>query len=345
MGFIDDVSAQPAVLRELVSAYRGTLAADLDRAAGLVAAAQDQPLVVTGMGSSLSAGRTLDRSTRQVILEDAGELLHYGIGAAAAAGAVIAVSQSGRSYETVAVVERLRALGAQAPVIAVCNDPASPLAGMADVALPMLAGTEANVATKTYVAAIAVLLMLQRGACDAALASDLLAAAAEMERLNASDAAGEVCRRMAGCRAVVFVGRGPGLGAAAYAALTSKESAAIPTEALAGGAFRHGPMELAGPGAGIVVVAPDGPTSGLATSLAVETAELGSPTWLIGGGVADAGVALPDGLHHTPLAPLPEALAALAAVVPLQHLAAGLARFVGREPGRTLVASKVTDRE
>ena len=56
-------------------------------------------------------------------------------------------------------------------------------------------------------------------------------------------------------------------------------------------------------------------------------------------------ILLAIGLLVTPLPELPEALAALAAVVPLQVAAAGYARAAGREPGMTRIATKVTDRE
>ncbi len=68
---------------------------------------------------------------------------------------------------------------------------------------------------------------------------------------------------MTGCSALVVVGRGPALSAADYGALILKETAAIAAECLAGGSFRHGPLEVAGAAVGVVVLAPTGPTSGL----------------------------------------------------------------------------------
>mgnify|MGYP003336748284 FL=1 len=257
-------------------------------------------------------------------------------------GAVVAFSQSGRSYETVAAVERLRGLAPALPAVAVVNDLASPLAAAADVALPLLAGSEANVATKTYVASVGVALMLARGGLDDALASDLLRAADAMEALAASGAGEAGAAFLGDCPGMIVIGRGPALGAAHYAALTTKESAARSVEAMTGGAFRHGPLELVGATTGVVVIAPDGPTTTLGAALARETAGLGSPTWLIGGPADGTGA---PRLLVTPLPELPEALAALAAVVPLQVAAAGYARAAGREPGMTRIATKVTDRE
>jgi len=344
MPFTDDVRGQPAVLRRLVEAYGGHQAATLARAVAVLEGAGDRPLLVVGMGSSLFAGRVLARDgNRLVVLEDAGELLHYGLGTARGAGAVLAISQSGRSYETVAVVERIRRSAPTIPVVALVNEPDSPLGAAADVVLPLLAGAEASVATKTYTAAVAILLILEAGGLDARLAADLQRTADAMDALAASGAAEAAADLLAGCAALVMVGRGPSLGSAEYAALTTKECTAQPAEAMSGGAFRHGPLELAGPATGVVVLAPAGRTAALGAALAAEAAALGSPTWLLGGEEATRRASAR--LLVTGLPALPETLGALVTIVPLQLAAAELARAAGREPGITRIATKVTDRE
>jgi fructoselysine-6-P-deglycase FrlB-like protein len=147
-----------------------------------------------------------------------------------------------------------------------------------------------------------------------------------------------------GCPSLVVVARGPAIAAADYGALILKETAAIAAECLAGGSFRHGPMEIAGPDVGVVVLAPSGPTHELCVRLARDTAALGSPTWLI----ADDATSLPtttDRLRVTTLPAVGEAYAPLTMSVPIQRLAARLARGRGREPGVLLRSQKVTDRE
>ena len=94
-------------------------------------------------------------------VREAGELLHYGMGAIRPDALVVLVSQSGRSVETVAVAARLRAAG-HPRIVVVTNDEASPMASAADVVLPMLAGDEATVATKTWVTTFSVLGLLAR---------------------------------------------------------------------------------------------------------------------------------------------------------------------------------------
>jgi glucosamine--fructose-6-phosphate aminotransferase (isomerizing) len=71
----------------------------------------------------------------------------------------LAVSQSGRSPDLLALAEAARADGAF--TVALVNDAASPLAGLCEVVLPLHAGPERSVAaTKSYLAALAALLQL-----------------------------------------------------------------------------------------------------------------------------------------------------------------------------------------
>ncbi len=349
--FLEDVRSQAGVLRALIAAYRGPLRPLVVRAAELVEQHPDRPLLVVGMGSSLSAGRILPAllapRSRVVVLEDAGELLHYGLGAAARAGAIVAISQSGRSYETVRAVASLRGDDAT-PVVALVNDPASPLADAGDVVLPLLAGAEAAIATKTYLAAMTVLLLLAAevtpGMLDLAdleLAVDAVGTLAEDEAIGPRAAA-----HLERTRSLMIVGRGPALGTATYGALTIKEAAAIPAEGMSGGAFRHGPVELTQGDSGVVVLAPKGRTTDLLVGIARETAALGAPTWLITDPAHAATIDGHPALIVSPVSPsLPEEVAPLTLAVPLQLAADALARQVGRRAGVTTVATKVTDRE
>ncbi len=73
--------------------------------------------------------------------------------------AVVAISQSGRSPDVVAVVEEARAAGR--PTLAVTNDPGSPLALAAEQVLDLGAGPERSVAaTKTYTASLLAVALL-----------------------------------------------------------------------------------------------------------------------------------------------------------------------------------------
>ncbi len=345
--FEGDIGAQAMALQRVATHYAADGCEALDAAVRLGAGATQ--VLMVAMGSSLSAAMPAVATIGGVLPADAreaGELLHYGLGSVRPETLVVLVSQSGRSVETVAVAERLRAAGHRR-LVAVTNDPASPMAMLSDVVLPIHAGDEATVATKTWTTTYAVLRLLAEALVRGSAATtavppaviDALAGVVAMEGL--ADAAAD---SMAGCAALVVVGRGPALAAADYGALILKETAAIPAECLAGGSFRHGPLEVAGAAVGVVVLAPTGPTSGLCVRLAEETAALGSPTWLIG----DTTAGLPqstDRLQVTTLPVVDEAYAPLTMSVPIQRLAATLARGRGRVPGLLLRSQKVTDRE
>jgi glucosamine--fructose-6-phosphate aminotransferase (isomerizing) len=78
----------------------------------------------------------------------------YDAPAGTAGSLCLAISQSGRSPDMLATVERQKAAGAL--VVALVNDEASPLTALADVVLPLCAGPERSVAaTKSYITSLA----------------------------------------------------------------------------------------------------------------------------------------------------------------------------------------------
>jgi glucosamine--fructose-6-phosphate aminotransferase (isomerizing) len=348
--FERDIAAQPEALRGALAYYAAGGIALLDAARGHATAATRVLLV--GMGSSLSAAvPAADRMARHrpAFACEAGELLHYGLADVSDDSLVVLVSQSGRSVETLAVGEQLQRRGHRR-LIAVTNDTASPLAAVCSLTLPILAGEEATVSTKTFVTTFVVLHALVGALApegDTAGSgsrfppglADAMAVAVEQESAPVA-----VAEAMRDCVSVSLIARGPSVAAADYGALIMKETVAMPCEAFSGGSFRHGPLETAGPRVGIVVLAPGGRTQHLGTRLARETSQLGSPTWLIGDDAAE----LPpetDRLRVMTLPAVDEAFAPLLSSVPIQRLAAALARQRGRVPGILLRSSKVTETE
>lgn len=353
--FERDIADQGEALRRVAAHYAGDGVGILGKLRVLAA---DAPTVVlAGMGSSLSAVRPAAAriATRSpAMAAEAGELLHYGLDTVPAGALVVLVSQSGRSAETLALGERLRARGDVA-MVAVTNDPDGPLAALAETMLPILAGTEATVATKTFMTTFAVLgliaeaIVSPRGdpdgaAADRPLADALQDVAAAVDVVSARmDVAAHAAQAMAGCDSISFVGRGPSLAAAEYGALILKETVALPAEAMPAGSFRHGPLEICGPRVGLVVLAQAGPTLELSLRLARDSSGLGSPTWLITDAVVDPPPATQLLISTVP--PVVGTCAALPMSVPIQRLAAALATRQGRTPGELLRSRKVTDTE
>lgn len=345
MTFEADVRAQGEALRSAVDAHLlggETLARSVERLAS------DAPRIfVSGMGSSISAAELAVQriaEQRPAELAEAGELLHYGMGRIERGSLVVLVSQSGRSAETLELGRQLRTTNA-ANLIAVTNEIASPVASLSDIVVPIHAGVESAVATKTFMNTFIALQLLAdiitadsspyvTGTLGATLGSAIDSIAVSNDRAQ------QAAQMLLDCSSLVIVGRGPALASARYGALIVAETAATHAEAMPGGSFRHGPLEMVGTGLGVIILAPTGPTRELAIRLALETSANGSPTWLIGD-VAEIGNN--PFLLVSSLPPVREPLWTLPLVVPLQQFASALAVLKGRVPGVLLSATKVTE--
>lgn len=172
---------------------------------------------------------------------------------------VLAISQSGRSPDIIAIVEAARKSGAH--IVAMVNDETSPLADMADVFLPLCAGAERSVAaTKTYLSSTALIAQL----IAAWSGDDLLRTAVQglpglMERAWQCDWSAAL-PALTEASDLYVVGRGVGFGAAQEAALKFKETCGLHAEAFSAAEVRHGPMALVGTGFPTFVLAQDDAT-------------------------------------------------------------------------------------
>lgn len=294
-------------------------------------------VLFSGMGASLFASypahlRLLARGTAAIWLE-AGELLHGAPTALRPGTLLVLVSQSGRSAE---VVRLLDSRGG-ARILGVTNDATSPLAQGADVYLPLMAGPEeAGVATKTLTCSLLVLDLLTGG--DPGRWPPVIASLQGM----LAQRGGWLPELLAALRPVgpVWVlGRGPLLAAAAVGGLMLKEAAGVHGEGLSAPQFRHGPLELAGPGKSALVLVSPGPLGRHDLDLAGEMAEAGM------GVVAVCPEGAPRGAPAAVyVLPWPSASPA-SVVLAIQCLAHELARRQGRVPGTFSRIGKVTTKE
>ena len=157
---------------------------------------------------------------------------------------LIATSQSGKSPDIVTALEAAKQAGAF--TIAFVNVIDSPLAKLADVALPLLAGPERSVAaTKSYLATVAGIASLIAAWSDdttlSAALRDLPGLLAKAWKLDWSSAT----EKLVGARDLYVIGRGVGFGGAQEAALKLKETCGLHAEAFSAAEVRHGPMALA----------------------------------------------------------------------------------------------------
>jgi len=267
-------------------------------------------------------------------------------------GLVLAVSQSGRSPDIVAVIAAARAGGAV--TVAIVNDPASPLAAAADHVIDCRAGEERSVAaTKSYVAQLAagaaLVAALSRSAAlrealprmPAALRDSLAVASAAVD-----DHAAIVAEFAASERSIV-IGRGFEYPTALETALKLKETSRLFAEGYSSADFSHGPVVLTGPEVPILAIRPDGRMGPLVDEGIAAALATGSVPWVVGGpGVAAAG--LPPGMDPARVIALPlphglpDALVSLATILPGQLLAEAVSRRRGYDPDAPPGLLKVT---
>ena len=343
-----EIGGQPDAIRRA-----GAGLADQEDALGEVARrASQRPLVFTGMGSSYFASYApvtyLGGVGVTAVMADAAELLHFRRPSLQGA-LVVAVSQSGESAEVVRLVEDLRDDPDAPFVVAVTNGTSSPLAELAHLSLDTRAGEEHGPSTMTFAGSLVVLAALGR-----VLAGDTAPSAAAATRDAAEAAAGAIetlledaeglAGRLGswlGDRAVLaLLGRGTARAASEMAALMIKEAARYPAESLEVAQFRHGPLELAGEGTAVGIVATEPATTALDVGFAAELVEHGTAVLVVspdGDG--------PDGAERVAVGTQDRLLAPAVGIVPLQLLSWRLTIDRGRDPGAYTIASKVTRRE
>jgi glucosamine--fructose-6-phosphate aminotransferase (isomerizing) len=350
--FIAEIAGQPAALRRAGQGLASQLPA-LERLADTVGDGGRTALpIFTGMGSSYFAcyPAVTDLAAAQVpaLHVDTAELLHFRRELLGPETVLIAVSQSGRSAELVRLAGELGGHTDGPTTVAVTNGLDNPLAAGAYVALDTMAGDEACPSTMTFAAALVVVSAVAAvlaGEPAAVVSARLLAeaenAAAAIEQLMADDSLADRLVECLGSRAaIVVLGRGASRAAAEMGALTLKEAVGRPAESLETGQFRHGPLEIAGPGLAALVVAVEPETRELDVGLTEELLAAGASVALVSRGGDGPAAAL-----RVPIGEVSRALAPAVATVPAQLLAWQLAVLGGREPGSFVRASKVTTRE
>ncbi len=252
------------------------------------------------------------------------------------AGALyLAISQSGRSPDLIRSASAARAAGAF--VVAMVNAEGSPLAAVAEVVIPLHAGTEASVAaTKSYVCALAAILdLVARWKHDAGLAH---AVSALPELLHAAWHTdwSALSAGLTESRNLFVLGRGLGFGIALEAALKLKETCGIHAEAFSTAEVRHGPMALVGPGFPVLAFTQQDESLASTLELVAEFRARGAQVWV----ASPAG----SGRDHlaVPTAPHP-ACTPVAEIVSFYRAANALALRRGHNPDLPPHLKKVTE--
>jgi len=259
----------------------------------------------------------------------------YGARLKLAGGAAIAISQSGKSPDIVAMADGATKGGAIS--IALTNTLPSPLADACSHALDISAGPEISVAaTKSYVNSIvAGLAVLAEWTGDAGLAravKDLPDQLAKAVALDWSDLAGDLTE----AQSLYVLGRGPGLAIASEAALKFKETSGMHAEAYSSAEVLHGPVALVGPAFPVIALAArdaaEASIAGMADGLAERDAYACATS-----DKAKSAKKLPFVATGHPITD------ALALIVPFYGFVEAWSRARGLDPDRPVNLKKVTE--
>jgi fructoselysine-6-P-deglycase FrlB-like protein len=235
-GFLADVEAAPARLLDLAdslslgSPWAGT------------PVQPESALVLIGMGSSAYAAGVAAARLRARGVDAVAELASSDLLPSVRPGTVvIVVSAGGMSPEAVAAAEHYRG---RAPVVALTEEPSSPVGGLADAVVPLLAGPEAGgVACRTFRHTLALLLALEQDLTGSRrTAADLVraAAAATSDVLDRRDQWLEpVTRLLAGPDGCAVVAPARRLSSAQQGALMLREGPRRPAVAGETGDWSH----------------------------------------------------------------------------------------------------------
>ena len=342
--FVLEIEEQPEALRRVVKYYRAEGVEVLGRAASLCRCKDGGRIVFTGMGTSLYAATLVysllaDSGAALPIVIEAGELLHHCSKGIEPEDVVVAISQSGESFETVKIAEKLRGH----KLLAITNILESPLAQRTSLSLPILAGTEESISSKSYTNKLAVLLLLANeifGKKRNMVIEGLLRCAESMEEFleGRRDEIREAAEFLREANFLYFISRGPSMAAAQQAALTWMEGVHMPTAAMPGASFRHGPYELLRPGFHAICYAPDSQAGFLVEKMAEEMAGFGARVVIFSG----RRVKSDNGLFVIELEPGDDYLLPLTAAIPQELLLAQMAKDRGWTAGVFERGSKVT---
>jgi glutamine---fructose-6-phosphate transaminase (isomerizing) len=335
--YLEDILDQPRALQATLTSLRDSPVFDaLERSCGRERFGR---VVLTGMGSSFFGLHPLSielaaHGWTPLMLETS-ELIHYYPNLLSPSTLVVAVSQSGKSVETVRLLEMN---ARRATIVGVTNHADSPLAGEADFAVLCAAGEEYSVSCKTYMCGLAALQMVAESLCrldrnERLRELDEAPAAVEGYLQNWTAHAGEFAELLQDARHLFLVGRGPSLAAAETGALIIKESDHFHAEGMSSAAFRHGPFEMIERGAFVGVFRGDEKARPLNERLVEDIASTSAQAVLIGGDAGPGACRFPE---------VGEMLRPIVEILPVQMITLALAAIAKREPGKFERATKVT---
>jgi glutamine---fructose-6-phosphate transaminase (isomerizing) len=258
--------------------------------------------------------------------------------------AIVLVSRSGESVETIKLLDLLERRGC--PTIGVVNVPGSTLAGRSTEHVLLNSPADQLVAVQTYIATVVTLLLLAAAHCDelndakADLAATITQLGPWIEECRAASGAAQAFTELT--TPLYILSRGAGLGSVDEGVLLMHEVAKTPATGMSIAQFRHGFVEAADEGIRAVVIGTQPVTAAIDRHFATDLGKMGAAVRWIGpvdGGssIEALGGAWPQDARRR--------FASVLEAVPLQLLAYGTAVSRGLTPGEFRWASTVTGSE
>ena len=266
-----EIYEQPAALERTLALYLegNKLRSDVAERLGEWAHPAGEVLIAASGSSRHSglAGEVLleDLCGLAVDVEYASELSCWG-GRDRRLPAVIVISQSGETSDTLAALTEARRRGSK--TLAITNAADSTMAREADVSMPLAAGIEKAIpATKSFTCQLAVLFLLGLYEARRLRAMDAAELKANIERLRAlpisiagqldgwSDQMAALAHKYSKAGNFLYLGRGIHYAIAREGALKLKEASYVHAEGYPAGELKHGPNALLSDSVPLVVVA------------------------------------------------------------------------------------------
>ncbi len=341
--YIQDILDQP---RALLAGLDGYPSERIESLRYRLQRGEFNRIVLTGMGASYNAAypaclKMLKQSI-PVLHTNSAELLHFGQSMIDSRTLLWINSQSGRSVEVVRLLEDLKC-HRPAFQLSMTNFLDSPTAQSADLAVPIFAGEESTVSTKTYINTLALLML----ASEQLIGGDWQALREKMRKAvnnindylhNLQDMVADLDSVLGKVDQGLILGRGQSMAAVWSGSLIQKEAAKCIFEGMNAAEFRHGPLELASERLTVLILEGDPRIANLNREVGLEVIRLGGKAiWLA--------------FHQDPSLPtilLPqvdEDVRPLVEILPFQLLSILMANRAGIEAGVFRNVAKVTIRE
>lgn len=334
--YVRDLLGQPDALRRTLTL---PLPEGIFGIATRLAGPRPPFMVLTGMGSSFHALNPLtirlaEQGIRNAMIETS-ELIYYSNGLLGPDTILVVVSQSGKSAETLRLLE-LNA--GRSPIVGVTNNPGSPLGRAADALVPIRAGAEASVSCKTYVSTLLALSRVSEALCTndpETLKLDLDAVVDSVEGYLSElrEHVEEAQAFLQNTHHLILAGRGGSLATVGTGGLIVKEAARFNAEGMSAAAFRHGPIEMVSNGLFLLVFEGAERTAGLNRKLVSDVVDIGGSAQLVWHGNRHKVFQIPT---------ICEVLQPILEILPVQMISLALAAREGREAGSFTFASKIT---